>query len=117
MKLFIALIMFSSMNVLADTVINYDDGSTYTLKSNEEIYISKNNIYSLTGSTSKVLRLFKEDPWSKRDYVPEPVTGDELCWVWGGVAPPPGYSYEACFVEEQDEAECTPGGLTFGGGC
>jgi len=63
------------------------------------------------------VRFLNAKEWSKRDYVPEPVTGEEQCWAWAGVAPPPGFSYEACFVEEQDEAECTPDGLSFGGGC
>ena len=108
-------ILFAT-SVSAQTIISYDDGSSYTLKDREEVYISnKDNIYSLTGTTSKVMRLYKESPWSKRDYEPEPVTGDELCWVWGGIAPPPGYSIEAC--RSEPEEECTPDGLSFGGGC
>jgi hypothetical protein len=112
----LGMILFTS-SVSAQTVINYEDGSTYTLNGREEIYISsKDNIYSLTGTTSKVMRLYKEIPWTKRDYQPEPVTGDELCWAWAGVAPPPGYSYEACRPDpEPEDVECNPDGLSFGG--
>lgn len=110
-----------STSVSAQTVINYEDGSTYTLKNKESIYISnKDNVYTATGSMKNAVRFFNAKEWSKRDYVPEPVTGDEQCWAWAGVAPPQGFSYEACFVEEEEEveeAECEPDGLTFGGGC
>jgi hypothetical protein len=110
-----------STSVSAQTVINYEDGSTYTLKNKESIYISnKDNVYTATGSMKNAVRFFNAKEWNKREYVPEPVTGDELCWAWGGVAPPSGYSYEACLVEEEqptEEVECTPDGLTFGGGC
>ena len=39
---FAAVFLFSlvSIGAKAETVINYDDGSTYTLEENQEIYIS-----------------------------------------------------------------------------
>jgi len=116
---FAVLIVMVSNTAFAETVVNYQDGSTYTLQNNEQIYISKNNnIYSLTGSTTgTTMRFFKEKPWSKRDHTPEPFTGDEICWEWGGVAPPPGYSVEACYEEQSEPVECNPDGLSFGGGC
>ena len=56
-------------------------------------------------------------PNKRRDYVAPPVTGDEVCWEWAGVAAPTGYSTEACYVEEEpeEEEECSPDSLTFGG--
>lgn len=91
----------------AQTVINYEDGSTYTLKDGEKIYISKNQLFNKPTAT-------RVKEWSNRDHVP--YNGPTLCWEWGGVAPPPGYSYEACQKEEPEE--CNPNGLTFGGsGC
>ena len=114
----LGMILITS-SVSAQTVINYEDGSTYTLQGREQVYISKkDNIYSLTGTVGTTMRLFKEKPWSKRDYEPEPVTGDEICWEWGGIAPPPGYSIEACYVRPQEpQAPCDPDGLSFGGSC
>ena len=36
--------LFFSCFALADTVIMYDDGSTYTLKPSEEVYVSSGDI-------------------------------------------------------------------------
>ena len=35
-----------NMSLYADTVINYDDGSTYTLGEREKIYISTSRLFS-----------------------------------------------------------------------
>lgn len=112
----LGMILITS-SVSAQTVINYEDGSTYTLKRTEKIYISnKDNVYTATGSMKSAVRFYNAKPWSKRDYVPEPVTGDEQCWAWAGVAPPPGYSLEACFVESPAEPQSCDE-LGFGGSC
>ena len=47
MKYLLALLAIVSTTVAAETVINYDDGSTYTLTEGQEIYIS--NKLSLKG--------------------------------------------------------------------
>lgn len=114
--MFLLLVPFLAQ---AETVINYDDGSTYTLELNQDIYISNKGVYTVKGDVQNWLSIKRLTPWSKRDYVPEALTGDELCWVWAGVAPPPGYSHEACFDQEEpvEEVECDPSGLSFGGGC
>ena len=99
----------------AETVINYDDGSTYTVKEKEEIYISDKKVWEVTGGVSRgFFRTTLLKPHSDRDYVQTEPTGDEACWPWAGIAPPPGFSYEACIPEE--ESSCTDG-LGFGGGC
>jgi len=40
MKKLLALLLALPLAASAETVINYDDGSTYTLEDNQEIYIS-----------------------------------------------------------------------------
>lgn len=100
----------------AQSVINYDDGSTYTLKENEQIYITKGALWSLTQKDTLV-QFKKATPNSVRDYVePEPVE-NLICWPWGGVAAPYGYSADACEVKEVTPQPCDPDGFTFGGYC
>lgn len=112
----LALLGFSA-TISAQTVINYDDGSTYTVKEEEKIYISDKNVWAVTGGVSRgFFRTTLLNPHSDRDYVQTEPTGDEACWPWAGVAPPPGFSWEACVPEEEEESSCTDG-LGFGGGC
>lgn len=68
-SLFAGLFCFS---VAAQTVINYDDGSTYTLSDNQEIYISTPNSTLFTRKLYKNKNTYfvAQQPWSKRDYVP-----------------------------------------------
>ena len=73
MKYLFGLVLISPF-ALAQTVINYEDGSTYTLVEGEDIYITtedsqffKRTIYS-SGSTYFVV----QSPWSRRDYINEP---------------------------------------------
>lgn len=119
--LMLACVLMTNI-AIAQTVINYPDGSMYTVKDNEQVYVTGKPVFTATGGYNMGYFKFLElDPNQKRDYQPEPVTGPELCWPWGGVGAPPGYSVQACFVEEQEEeaqeAECSPDGLSFGGGC
>jgi hypothetical protein len=62
------------------TVINYPDGSTYTLKNGEEIFVHPSNMYVKQEykNTGDVL-FSKRVPWLKRDYVePEATDADGL---------------------------------------
>ena len=112
----LALLGFSA-TLSAETVINYDDGSTYTVKKKEEIYISDKKVWEVTGGFSRgFFRTTLLKPHSDRDYVQTEPTGEEECWPWAGIAPPPGFSYEACVPEEEEESSCTDG-LGFGGAC
>ena len=54
----------------AQTVISYDDGSTYTLEENERIFISKNRLFGLT-QTEGVFSFGEKLPNDKRDYQEE----------------------------------------------
>jgi len=64
-----------AMSAYGDTVINYDDGSTYTLGPNEEIYISTphSTLFKRQLMGNKDTFFHAQKPWSVRDYVPTPV--------------------------------------------
>ena len=74
-----ALLGFSA-GIGAETVINYDDGSTYTLEENQEIYISTPNSALFKRSIMKNKDTFfrVQEPWAKRDYVPDPDGTDDM---------------------------------------
>ena len=72
--LFGVLFLFVSGIVYPATVINYDDGSTYTLSNNQEIYISTPNSSLFKRQLMKNKDTFfrVQKPWTVRDYVPQP---------------------------------------------
>ena len=74
-----ALLGFSAA-IGAETVINYDDGSTYTLEENQEIYISTPNSALFKRQLMKNKDTFfrVQEPWAKRDYVPDPDGTDDM---------------------------------------
>jgi len=74
MKYLLVLTALFSMSVSSATVINYDDGSSYTLENNQEIYISsqKNTLYKRRIMNNKDTFFTAQDPWKKRDHVPTP---------------------------------------------
>lgn len=72
--------VFFSMFSSASTVISYDDGSTYTLSGEQQIYIStptsaifKRRIYA-----NKSTYFIVQPPWSQRDYIEQPTDGLEV---------------------------------------
>tara|TARA_B100001248_G_scaffold245175_1_gene214803 strand:+ start:945 stop:1352 length:408 start_codon:yes stop_codon:yes gene_type:complete len=69
----LALLGFSA-GISADTVISYDDGSTYTLTEGQEIYISHeaSTLFKRRIMNNKDTFFTAQDPWTSRDYVPEP---------------------------------------------
>ena len=75
MKYFLGMLfLFVSGLVYPETVINYDDGSTYTLEANQEIYISTPNsaLFKRQLMSNKDTFFRVQKPWTKRDYVPQP---------------------------------------------
>ena len=77
MVLGFAAVLFASLVAIgarAETVINYDDGSTYTLEENQEIYISTPNSSLFKRQLMKNKDTFfrVQKPWTKRDYVEQP---------------------------------------------
>lgn len=118
-NLFFTAMTIFTISAMADTLITYDDGSTYTVKPNEEVYVSSGRIYNAVGGYNAGYFKFNiQKPNVKRDYVqPEEPVG-ELCWSWGGISPPVGYSTAACNKSEEiTPPTCEDTGLTFGGGC
>lgn len=109
MKHVLLSFLFISCFAFADTVIIYDDGTTYTLKSNEKVYVSSGQLYNRIDALPAL-------PNGKRDYIPEIIRqfqepdDGEQCWPWAGVAAPDGL--DACVQEQTCE-----GGLGFGYGC
>ena len=76
MKYLILTLALISLSAMGETVINYEDGSTYTLGANEEIFVSTAPLFkqSVFDSGKKTLYT-KQVPWPKRDYVPTPSDG------------------------------------------
>lgn len=73
-------VLLAASAASAETVINYDDGSTYTLEANQEIYISTPNSALFKRQLMKNKDTFfrVQKPWSKRDYVPDPDGTDDM---------------------------------------
>jgi len=72
--LFTIFALLAAPVVFGSTVINYDDGSTYTLEENQEIYISTPNsaLFKRQLMSNKDTFFRVQKPWTKRDYVPQP---------------------------------------------
>ena len=70
MKYLLALLAIVSTSVAAETVINYDDGSTLTLTEGEQIMVTKGKLYKKQTYNSGKTIQFKEYPeTTRRDYV------------------------------------------------
>lgn len=74
MKWLASFAMLFSMFAFGETVINYDDGSTYTLGENEQIYISTPHsaLFKRKLFKDKSTYFIVQKPWSTRDYVASP---------------------------------------------
>lgn len=108
MKYILLPLLLISSIAFGQTVVLYEDGSTYTLKDEESLYISDKGVYSARGGLANILRINRMEPSEARDYVaPEPVDPvpctDQL--TFGG----------ACFDEPEEEEEVYNGDFTFGG--
>jgi hypothetical protein len=77
LRLILAALALSTAQASAETVINFDDGSTYTLEEGQEIYISTSNgtFFKRKVFKNKNTYFIAQEPWSKRDYVPQPTDG------------------------------------------
>ena len=81
MKYFLGMLfLFVSGLVYPETVINYDDGFTYTLEANQEIYIStpSSALFKTQLMSNKDTFFRVQKPWTKRDYVPDEDGTDEM---------------------------------------
>ena len=77
------LFLFSSLS-FSQTVINYPNGSTYTLENGEYIVVSKDNVFSKNTYKNGSVHFKPLTPNDKRDFVPEETDGmepgsDEWC--------------------------------------
>ena len=74
MKYLLVSLALFSMSALAETVVNFDDGSTYTLENNQVIYISNKNstLFKRRILKNKDTYFYAQEPWDKRDHVTEP---------------------------------------------
>ncbi len=72
MKALVSSLLFLSFAVTAQTVIMCDDGSTYTVAEDEDVYVSSAPLY-------RSVSIVGAQPNKRRDYVAPPVTGDEVC--------------------------------------
>jgi len=72
MKYFLMFLAFFVGSAYAETVINYDDGSTYTLEDGQEIYIASeaSTLFTRKLMNNKNTLFYAQKPWSTRDYVP-----------------------------------------------
>lgn len=91
----------------AQTVIIYDDGSTYTVKPDQEIYISDKGVYSAMGGLKNWLRIIRMEPWSNRDWVETP--SYDVCE--SGLT----FGHQNCPTEEETDEQTDGGDFTFGG--
>ncbi len=73
MKHILAFLLLFSPFALSQTVINFDDGSTYTLDKNQQIYITTPNVtlFKQKIMKNKDTHFYAQEPWTKRDYVPQ----------------------------------------------
>ena len=78
--LFTIFALLAAPVVFGSTVINYDDGSTYTLEANQEIYIStpSSALFKRQLMSNKDTFFRVQKPWTKRDYVPDEDGTDEM---------------------------------------
>ena len=71
MKYLLYLLAIVPICVAAETVINYNDGSTLTLEEDEKIHVTKGKLYQQRLYNNGLTYQFKEFPeTTRRDYVP-----------------------------------------------
>ena len=69
-------LMLLITNAYAQTVINYDDGSTLTLTDGEAVYVQKGKVYQYRSyQNGKTVQFKVIPPTKRRDYVPQPTDG------------------------------------------
>ena len=126
------LVLFSSL-AFGETVVLYDDGSTYTLAEGEEVFVSSGDLFKATGSLKKSVRFSVVAPHAARDgdntssNPADPISCDELGFGNQPCEPEPepevedpqpcdelGFGNVGCEEEEEEEEEENNGGFTFG---
>lgn len=71
MKYLLSLLAIVPICLAAETVINYEDGSTLTLEADEKIHVTKDKLYQQRLYNNGRTYQFKQFPeTTRRDYVP-----------------------------------------------
>ena len=80
MKYLLASLFLFSSAAFGQTVINFDDGSTYTLEEGQEIYISSeaSTMFKRKLMGNEDTFFYAQEPWSKRDYVADEDGTDDM---------------------------------------
>ena len=80
MKYLLAPLFLFSSAAFGQTVINFDDGSTYTLEEGQEIYISSeaSTMFKRKLMGNEDTFFYAQEPWSKRDYVADEDGTDDM---------------------------------------
>jgi len=97
-RLMIAALALAFGQASAETVISFDDGSTYTLENGQEIYISTPSrpLFTRQVFSNKNTYFTAQQPWAKRDHVPQPTDGlnpGSHSWCLAFVPWSEGYSF------------------------
>ena len=85
MKYLLLALTLVSTGVSAQTVITYDDGSTYTVGEREKIYISTAKVYDKKTYKNGNVFFTNRVEHGNRDYVAQPtdgLTGHEWCLAY-----------------------------------
>jgi hypothetical protein len=122
MKLFAFVLFLMGAYAVADTVIMYDDGSTYTVKPSEEVFVSNKRLWTVTGDFRRgVFHTVEVSPNDKRDFVEvidaddyDPETGKIYCDAVPGYPFTFGGGTDCVDRPSEETQECD--GFTFGGG-
>ena len=130
-KLFL-FVMVTSTAFAEETVINYPDGSTYTLEDAERIYVAEpRKLFTQKRWSNGGVNFSVAEPNKKRDYVPQPQDGNpvgSVAWCEAYVPWSEGLTFNmvswqrACDTNKDgkyvfcDDYIPTSDRLTFGGG-
>lgn len=77
MKYLLPFLFFVPAVAFGQAVIEYPDGSTYTLENGEYIVVAKDNVFAKTTYKSGGVHFKPLKPNAKRDHVPEETDGME----------------------------------------
>jgi hypothetical protein len=76
-SVFFAVIGLFSLGAVAQTYIDYDDGSTYTLKEGERIYITPADLYIKNAYQDGSIHFKRMYPSTERDASSDPFVSDQ----------------------------------------
>lgn len=122
MKYLLASLFLISSTAFGQTVIDYDDGSTYTLEENESIFISKRAVFSKKTYNTGAVYFTPIEANTKRDYVPSATDGMEPGsneWCKAYVPWSEGYTFNMQlwqrFCDTNNDGEYGEGDAGWGG--